>query len=84
MALFGTVTDLGAWLAAIAGGVVWKAIDSGFSKAGGESNSVSGGANRYTPSSGGGGYSNSGGGGLQNVVFEIQGTKLVGVLEILI
>ena len=82
-ALFGTIAGIGAGLAAIAGGVALNAIGSGISGAGGQNNSqggVSGGTSTYSPgsTSSGGGSSSS---GMQNVVFEIQGTKLVGVLS---
>ena len=81
--LFGTIAGIGAGLAAIAGGVALNAIGSGISGAGGQNNSqggVSGGTSTYSPgsTSSGGGSSSS---ALQNVVFEIQGTKLVGVLS---
>ena len=81
--LFGTIAGIGAGLAAIAGGIGLKAIGTGISGAGGQSNSqggVSGSTGTYSPSgtSSGGGSSSS---ALQNVVFEIQGTKLVGVLS---
>ena len=78
--LFGTVTGIGAGLAAIAGGIGLKAIGTGISGAAGNGSDVSGGTDTYSPSStsSGGGSSSS---ALQNVVFEIQGTKLVGVLS---
>ena len=57
------------------GGAI-AAIGSAFKGAGGVSSNTS----TFSPS-GGGSFSGSSGGGLQNVVFEIQGTKLVGVLS---
>ena len=81
--LFGTIAGIGAGLAAIAGGIGLKAIGTGISGAangGNSQNNVSSGTGTYSPSStsSGGGSSSS---ALQNVVFEIQGTKLVGVLS---
>ena len=81
--LFGTIAGIGAGLAAIAGGIGLKAIGTGISGAangGNSQNGVSSGTGTYSPSStsSGGGSSSS---ALQNVVFEIQGTKLVGVLS---
>ena len=57
------------------GGAI-AAIGSAFGGGGGASSNTS----TFSPS-GGSSFSGSSGGGLQNVVFEIQGTKLVGVLS---
>ena len=88
--LFGTISGIGAGIAAIAGGTLLKGIASSL---GTSANQSSGGYSGNTGSTGNVGanaptgsttnYGNSGGGSssLQNVVFEIQGTKLVGVLS---
>jgi len=81
MATFGTITGLGAGLAAIAGGVALKASASGINGSASGGGSANGGADRYSPRSSNSSSVSSSGGGLQNVVFEIQGTKLVGVLS---
>jgi hypothetical protein len=57
------------------GGAI-AAIGSAFGGGGRASSNTS----TFSPS-GGGSFSESSGGGFQNVVFEIQGTKLVGVLS---
>ena len=87
--LFGTITGIGAGIAAIAGGTLLKGIASGL---GSLANQSSGGFSGDTGASGNIGanaptntntnFGNSGGSNsLQNVVFEIQGTKLVGVIS---
>ena len=65
-------------LAVAAGAAVSAFASSGGSAGGG--GGVSSNTNTFSPS-GGGSFSSSSGGGMQNVVFEIQGTKLVGVLS---
>ena len=70
---------------AIAAGVALVAIGSAMKGvsgivSGGGGGGVSGGTSTYSPSSTSSGGSSSSS-GLQNVVFEIQGTKLVGVLS---
>jgi hypothetical protein len=61
---------------AVAAGASIGAFASNSGGGGGASSNTS----TFSPS-GGGSFSGSSGGGLQNVVFEIQGTKLVGVLS---
>ena len=65
-------------LAVAAGAAVSAFASSGGSAGGG--GGVSSNTDTFSPS-GGGSFSSSSGGGMQNVVFEIQGTKLVGVLS---
>ena len=84
--IVGSIAGIGAGLAAIAGGVALKAIGTGISgsanKGADSSNrgGISSGTDTFSPSrtSSGGGSSSS---ALQNVVFNIEGTKLVGVLS---
>lgn len=74
---------------AIAAGVALVALGSAFkagaAKIGGSSGGSAGGgqtgSSNFSGSTGGGNFGASSGGGMQNVVFEIQGTKLVGVLS---
>ena len=60
---------------AVAAGAAVSAFASG-----GGGGRASSNTDTFSPS-GGGSFSGSSGGGMQNVVFEIQGTKLVGVLS---
>ena len=71
----------GAALIAIGGAV--KGFAANISKSSGGSSQNAGGSGSYTPSTSTGGSSSysSSSSSLQNVVFEIQGTKLVGVLS---
>lgn len=81
--LFGAIAGVGAGMAAIAGGIALKGIGTGIANFGGagQSNAQTGGGtnNNANFSSGlSGGYSNNNGG---NVVFQIAGDKLIGVLK---
>jgi len=80
----GGPVSIAAGIAAVAVGTLLKAAGSAFSQAGGSlsgGGSTNGGADRFSPRSSNSSSFSSSGGGLQNVVFEIQGTKLVGVLS---
>ena len=84
IASFNPAATITAGLAAIAVGTLLKAAGSAFSSPNGSfsgGGSSRGGAERYSPRSSNSSSISSSGGGLQNVVFEIQGTKLVGVLS---
>ncbi len=80
----------GGGIAAVVAGVALIAIGSAIKGAassasrggggGGGNRNASSNTSTFSPS-GGGSFSGSGGGGMKNVVFEIQGTKLVGVLS---
>jgi hypothetical protein len=89
--LFGTVSGIGAGLAAIAGGIALKAVGTGIGNVG---NSISdNGSGRSNVSSGSGSStsrgssfsgnrgSSSSNSGLENVVFRIQGTDLIGAIR---
>ena len=82
----GGPVSIAAGIAAVAVGTLLKAAGSAFSNAGGSlsgggGGTANGGADRYSPSSSNSSSISSSSGGLQNVVFEIQGTKLIGVLS---
>ena len=76
---------IGAGVALVALGSAFSAGASKIASSGGGSSgnggTPNGGADRFSPRSSNSSSVSSSGGGLQNVVFEIQGTKLVGVLS---
>ena len=79
--LAGGPLAIGAGIAAVAVGVALSAAGAalGQKSAGGSSGDT--GSSNFRGSSGGGNFGASSSGGMQNVVFEIQGTKLVGVIS---
>ena len=79
--LAGGPLAIGAGVAAVAVGVALSAAGAalGQKSAGGSSGDT--GSSNFRGSSGGGNFGASSSGGMQNVVFEIQGTKLVGVIS---
>ena len=73
-------TAIAAGIALVAIGSAIKGVSGIVSGGGGGGGSQTGSSN-FSGSSGGGNFGASSSGGMQNVVFEIQGTKLVGVLS---
>ena len=73
-------TAIAAGIALVAIGSAIKGVSGIVSGGGGGGGSQTGSSN-FRGSSGGGNFGASSSGGMQNVVFEIQGTKLVGVLS---
>ena len=80
MSFTNPLTAIAAGIALVAIGSAIKGVAGAVSGGGGGSSSGAG-ASNFSGSSGGGNFGASSGGGMQNVVFEIQGTKLVGVLS---
>ena len=72
-------TAIAAGIALVAIGSAIKGV-SGIVSGGGSGGGQTGSSN-FSGSSGGGNFGASSSGGMQNVVFEIQGTKLVGVIS---
>ena len=73
-------TAIAAGIALVAIGSAIKGV-SGIVSGGGGGGGGQTGSSNFSGSTGGGNFGASSGGGMQNVVFEIQGTKLVGVLS---
>ncbi len=77
--LAGGPVAIGAGIAAIAVGVALSAAGAALGSASSGGGQI--GSSNFRGSSGGGNFGASSSSALQNVVFEIQGTKLVGVLS---
>ena len=77
--LAGGPVAIGAGIAAIAVGVALSAAGAALGSA--SSGGGQTGSSNFKGSGGGGNFGASSSGGMQNVVFEIQGTKLVGVIS---
>ena len=84
LATLNPAVAIGAGVALVALGSAFSAGAAKIGNSGGSSAGGGGGVSSNTDTfspSGGSSFSSSSGGGMQNVVFEIQGTKLVGVLS---
>ena len=84
LATLNPAVAIGAGVALVALGAAFSAGAAKIGNSGGSSAGGGGGVSSNTDTfspSGGSSFSSSSGGGMQNVVFEIQGTKLVGVLS---
>lgn len=84
LATLNPAVAIGAGVALVALGAAFSAGAAKIGNSGGSSTGGGGGVSSNTDTfspSAGSSFSSSSGGGMQNVVFEIQGTKLVGVLS---